>query len=354
MQSCPAPLWPATQACGNGGTCLSDSLCQCADGWVGEGDFVYASPSCSINVAAITALYSITAVVNAIPAVGALYFLWALRRKAKSLKLVFAFTCLVGTSSLVILSIIRASSPQTTAIGTYVPSTVLFSIGSGGFWFGGLLFLHSFLSVASSQVRFKPNARTSFARIQAQLRIGFPLIFLGVAVALLCVLCMLAAQSASSMYALALVHYVLLGLSMLSLGAFLIPMLINPLILDLSESLSMGADTSKIRQILSKLTRFKSELRSQNLLNFPVAIMFGCWPWLQMQSSFFLPLAYISTAVLTALALYIEFPVSSPSSSSLKTKSEGNTGTGTSGHVSVPHHQSVAVSSPRHDEGSEA
>jgi hypothetical protein len=338
MQSCPEPLWPSTQSCLRGGMCMSQTTCQCADGWIGEGDFVYQAPSCDTNVLAVTVMYSMTAVANLIVSVGAVYFLRALRRKAKVRKIAFAICCLASTWCISVMAILRAASPQTTAIGTYVPTTVLFAIGSGTFWSGALLFVYAFLTLTASQVKFKPDSRVSFARVQAQLRWGFPLIGLAMGVAELSVLCMLAAQSRTSMYVLALVHYVLLGLSMAVIGAWLIPKFVTPLIHDLSESLaSGGGESAKIRVLLLKLKRFKIELRNQNLFNLPIAVAFGAWPWLQQQSVFWLPVPYITTALLIALALYIEFPVTTKHASSMQSSPNDRNDTGTSGGQASVH-----------------
>jgi hypothetical protein len=347
--ACPPVLgWPqaASEPCTHGGSCVSLTTCSCVNGWTGSGDFVLNAPTCDISLTYVTVAWSITATVNLAVLLWGLYFIavvfWlrplSQNSRSRKRKALFVLTCTCNTLCIFLVAVVRASSPTNTAIGTFAPTTVLFALGSTMFWLSALQFVYLFLQVAVSQARMKANARVSLEAMLRSLNIGLPILGVFAVLANMCVVGMMGATTQSTMYALGLVHYTILALCMVVLGAWLIPKFVNPLVADLEESAQSSQSgggarspnhqsknhdqTAKVRSVLAKLKRFRVELRNNNLVNLPLSLAVGCWPWLQSQSSYFLPIPYITTALLTALALYVEFPVYS-----VKT-SEGAAGRG--------------------------
>jgi len=86
-----------------------------------------------------------------------------------------------------------------------------------------------------------------------------------------------------TMFGLASAHYIGLGLTMLLLGMIVLPILLNPVLHDLREAISLslshnGGDspaTDQVKLILQKLDKFFKEINQQNAANVVFALAFG-------------------------------------------------------------------------------
>lgn len=77
MATCPPKLTLESQACA-GGVCFDENTCICNDPLVniGVGDFVYGSPSCSLNANVVTGMWSTLAAVYWLLAIFVAVFLY--------------------------------------------------------------------------------------------------------------------------------------------------------------------------------------------------------------------------------------------------------------------------------------
>ena len=323
--------------CGALGVCVSESECMCqATGDIGVGDFVYGSPSCSLSATAITVLYAICAALQFFGTLFSVYYLHISIRRFKLVhrKNMIGFFSLIMTTCLLVMTLRRAIAPETTAIGSDVASSVLFSIGA--FCFHQAAFFNStgYAALVLRQNCIKDSqTKEKIDRLNSVTQMAQPLhVFLNLCANTMPII-MLSATSRTSMFAFASVHYLCSAAMISSMGLVIFPLVINPLIQDLEEVARIrpvgDADQAAFRQVSRKLKAFVNDMKGQGIFNIVIAVSFGCWPFLQNFSAYWLPIAWMSGCHVLLRALNAELPVK------LAGKSTGDSSAIRSGHENV-------------------
>lgn len=326
---------------------------------IGAGDFVFGSPSCEINLLYVKIMWSLNAVSNAFVLLVLVFAVNAIllpnlrnpnkmKRSTLIRKCFFFATLFVYAVSIIIVGIFRASNPRTTAIGTHPVTTIFFALGSGAFWAASLQFIYSFMMFSKSQTRFQDEDYSSNEK-RLLVMMGIMAVFVILSQAV--VVAMLGVTNSTQMYALGCVHYILISCIELACGLLMVPAYLGPLIKSLAESVDSthvqnhnSTQRSKVQAVLDKIVRFRKELRNNALLHVPLAAAIGFWPFLQAQSSYWLPIAYFSSALLVLLALYIENPVRSATFGLKTGDKHPNTSGQTSSTAPFDRQQSIMVS----------
>jgi hypothetical protein len=315
---CPPILAPETQNCSGRGLCLSASVCDCPDGWTGIGDFAFGAPSCAINVKAVAALWGLAGTLHFFVFCFALYYLKVKSKQTNRSKTPLLLGVLILGSSTFMCTTgwIRAISPLRT-IGSDPAVTVTFVIGATCFWSGCHTFIYSFIALSLKQARiFRTNDETK-ERTLLHLKISLPISNAFSMVGCLVPLGMLSATNAFTVSSLATAHYVILALELAVTGLWLTPLFVRGMISEIKQvsGQQTGQKSQILQSITSKMERFLAELRNQSITNITCAGLFGFWPFLQVYgSSYFLPFAWTSGAIVGALGLYLNLPVAKESS----------------------------------------
>ena len=315
---CPPILVPETLNCSGRGICASATNCICEDGWTGVGDFAFRSASCAINIKAIQALWGLLACLQFVLAFASVVFL-RIKSQQKSRPLspillgsfVLLFSTCLGATGM-----IRAVDPLRT-IGTDGAATALFCIGTSAFWTAVNIFIYAFIDLALRQSKMGRNDQLN-NKLLYHMKISLPVSDVFSVVSCLVPFGMLNATNAGEVQQLATAHYVLSAAALFVAGIWLAPYFVGRVVSEISEIASHNpAKSGKLQQIVAKLQRFQKELRNQTVTNVVLAVFFGFWPFLQISgSSYFLPFAWTSGAILGFLGLYVNLPVSDKKSSS--------------------------------------
>jgi len=320
--ACPPVFAPWTESCVGplGGECVDAMHCACPDGYTGAGDFAVGSPTCSINIGAIQALYGLLAFVQPFCALTTLVYIRRIRdRRLLSMR----STRVVGLAAIVTMSVmffalgvLRASSPTTTGIGRHAGATVLFSLGASCFWIY-ILHFTSFLvtmSLRQSRVMDMGGSEASVYVVFVS-RVERALPVLVVLVLMICFLpcVMLGLNDSRAVFIVGVLHYEGLALYAFILGVVVAPRVLRPIRNEIAGAITrakvMRMDTHQLEEVHFKLKRVAKDTVSQGIFNVVLASPFGCWPFLQSNSSYWLPVAFFMGSVLAIQTLYTEMPV---------------------------------------------
>jgi len=344
----PPPLPPDTQPCTGRGACVwgspadnSTAECACPAPYTGRGDFVGGSLACDIFAPAVQGLYAV------LLAACACCLIWTTRywlvRVARLPKPVtgrglflatgmpVAWCAVVSQGSFVVVSAMRVADPYANvfAVGVEPAVTLAFAVGATAFWIGTSLFLHEFLllNVKQSLVR-SAEARSRVERLFAVLRRVFPAVAVVTVTGCFAVpLAMLGVPDTDpwARFGLAAAHYWSCALTISLYGFVLVPRLVNPIIADIHVVLESSAASPRspqspdvqpapagnssphpapvghdaLRQVAADLAFFVNDLHRQSVVNVVFAALFGFWPFLQRNSSVWLPIAWMSGAIVT-------------------------------------------------------
>jgi len=317
-------LAPDIAICGDGGTCIGNNTCACIDGWTGLGDFVYGQPSCNTYLPAVKYEWLAVAIVHFLSLPVAVDYLYRVLFRSFEKSYRKRATPITFSSGIIASNaFIGATAAQKVAdparmIGTDVSVTVTFFLGSSAFYLVAFTAMSLFLELNMKNAKIRNAAfREKYGKIVLQIKRSQPaLVFL----TLLCMsmpMFMLASSSSQAFFALALLHYVGAASLIALYGLSFVPTLLNPLRYDIRKLLDQVAGGSpiqtskefdKLRLVESRLKMIVREIRNQAFINFPPAILFGCWPFLQSCSSYFLPLPWFTVAVTMFVLMVLGAP----------------------------------------------
>ena len=293
-----------------------NNQCICEEGWIGNGDFIFGSPACQLNVIAVKAIYGLLTCTNLINIIFTFFFLFRKflhlgRRKPRvncvrfiREKGVFiGFCSLFASGFLSSLGLIRITNPFRT-IGTDVTCTLMFVLGSVFFWTFLLniteVFL-VFLSSVSSIMKIEDRSRIQsafkqFYRYKIILWIFAPM-------GCIAPLFMLTDPgNPNIMFAFAAIHFLSLGFEMAFLS-YLGEASLKPLIREL-ESLKQPS----LNHLKEQFRKFTFQVRIQRTVQSLTAIIFGLWPYVQRYSAYELPLAWSGAGSIMLFGMYSIFP----------------------------------------------
>ena len=210
--------------------------------------------------------------------------------------------------------LLRIIYPDSVVIGANAAISVIFSVGVFAFWVHSILFTSNFVRLAIGQARIKDaKTRERINELERRSRNIFPLLFALDAIACVMPIAMTGATDRTTVYIMALIHYMFLAFLICILGLWLLPTLIGPLVIDIEAAISLrdrGTDTGAVLlQITKKMKLFLADLRIQSLANCVFAGFFGGWPMLQSFTSYWLPIAWTSAAFITITSLHAERPI---------------------------------------------
>jgi hypothetical protein len=192
--SCPPILTPESMPCSDRGTCISDTLCSCPEGWTGAGDYVFREPTCAIHIVTIKALWGIGVCIEFVGLLFTLRFIHTHRpqtdnNKANKMALFmyFVVSMLVHTCSWIITGLLRIIRDPQATVGNEPAITVIYAIGMLTFWLSSQAFLIRFLEIQREQATVM-NPTRNFARMKLYFvvtelllvaSVSFPVIQLG-------------------------------------------------------------------------------------------------------------------------------------------------------------------------------
>jgi len=78
---------------------------------------------------------------------------------------------------------------------------------------------------------------------------------------------------------------------------------------------NMRMDWQQLKEVRVKIRRIAQDIFRQGLFNLVFASPFGCWPFLQANSSYWLPVAFFMGGTVIAQSLYTQMPVARKTSS---------------------------------------
>jgi hypothetical protein len=317
---CPPLLSPESTNCSGRGVCISSTWCECAEGWTGVGDFAFGSPTCNVNISAVKALWGILGVVHFIQIFCALYFLkLKLEKQRKSsdrmISTVMVLLNLIGNVFFCSTALIRVVYTTTRTIGSDALTTVLFTFGCAFFWTMIHIFVYSFMLLAYSQAmrglqhsNWSPSLKRfrMVLLVSATCSVVFCLAPLG----------MLANKNTQGFADFATVHYVGLGVNCFITGSLVLPVFIRRLMHEIKRGQDAiidnlnGSKAEYFERLYQRIARFLSQSLGQIWSQSFFALLFGCWPFLQVSgSSYFLPVAWISGCSGGFLIMYVSAPV---------------------------------------------
>jgi hypothetical protein len=323
---------PQTQPCSGRGICIADGICQCTDiAFTGIGDFFKGSESCDINKDSVMALWSILVIAHSFSLLYALNFI-KIKMQSKRNQNQNRF-CKSHVPSGIVIAIInilfmtlgclRASNVDGKIIGTSVDVTVLFSISTSAFWIYTNSFAYDFLQLNVLQAKMKDeNTRKQVQKVFGMLKFVMPFCSIFSTVTCCLPLGMLNNNNIDQVTGLATSHYALSGIVILIQAPLVVGMIV-PVIGDLKEAATLMNSNStgqsdadaKLKALLAKLTTFKTNTINNALINVTLAGLF-CWPYLQRQSSIFLPIAWSSCAFILVDSMHTLNPRTGASSGS--------------------------------------
>lgn len=325
---CPPILAPESQNCSGRGICVDEFTCECQVGWTGKGDFAFGSPSCGIHIDAVRSLWAIVAILNILALVFSAYYIRVKLAQTIRTKAPLALGFILGLENICIAAtgIIRAANPSRT-IGSDVLVTVVFTVGTSLFWCAAHVFIYSFIELGLKQSRIFQHTDVRDA-LMRHMRLSLPISAVVSVCACLTVLGMLGSTSAEVTHALATSHYLISAFVLALTGFWLTPSFISQLRRDIDSvaSKQSGDRAEMLNRITSKMTRFESELKKQAVSNTVFAVFMGFWPLVQIVgSSYFLPFAWSSGAIVSVLSLYLNLPVHDGKSSTQKSSTVKST-----------------------------
>jgi hypothetical protein len=349
---CPAPDQPLTQSC-VGGSCVDAQTCLCADGFTGFGDFVVGSPSCTISIMAVQALWSVLAIAQFASLLFALFFVRLTARHSRANSTFGGLASILSSICFIALGIWRAADPLGTPIGTHPGSTALFCLGASLFWTFTLWSTKTFLEMSLKQARmYNTESQQRVNRLMDILH-GKGLAILAGMIVLVCwfPILMLATTDEWAVYGLGVVHYIGLVLAALFIGLLAAPSLVPPIISDIeaaiARSRSMNQDTEQLTTVAGKLKRLVLTTRNQGIFNAVFASPFGLWPLLQHLSCYWLPVAFTAGALGVMQGLYTEMPVRrNKSAQRVPTPVPGQSETGGSSKLSSARNETSVYAAP--------
>ena len=149
-EACPPTLVPLAAPCPNGQCANSTRFCACPPGWTGLGDFS-AGQHCLLRVQAVQGLWSVACVGNAVAVAVTAWFTLAERSKAlalpagerhrQRLRIVYGVLVTSYHSAFVVVGALRASAPETRAVGSDPTTTTVFSLGAVLCWWTCLAYV---------------------------------------------------------------------------------------------------------------------------------------------------------------------------------------------------------------------
>ena len=76
------------------------------------------------------------------------------------------------------------------------------------------------------------------------------------------------------------------------------------------EGARMGTsnESEKLKAVDKRIARLMHGVHNQAVINVPTAVLFGCWPFLQSCSAYFLPIPWFSAGIVTGFLLLMGAP----------------------------------------------
>jgi hypothetical protein len=300
--SCPPILVPEQMPCSERGTCISETLCSCPEGWTGAGDYVFGEPTCAIHIVTVKALWGIAICLEFLGLLLTLRFMQTHRpqpdvggkRNANKVALFmyFVVSMVVHTCSWIITGILRVTRDPKATIGTDPAITIIYAIGTLAFWLFTQAFMLRFLEVQREQARVM-NPTRKFARMRLYFVVTESLLIASVLFPLI----QLSGTDARTVENLITCHYFFMAVGTLFIGLVVIPQLIGTTVKDIEQLVRMSSSdrSASFAPVLRRLERFQTIVGTLALGNSALMFCFAFWPFLQIAgSSYWLPIVTIS------------------------------------------------------------
>jgi hypothetical protein len=374
--TCPPPLFPSTDlnTCNIelGGICLSQTTCMCQSGWTGYGDFQKGAPTCAINIIAIRALYGLMLTIQTLLLFFSLFCIYkkffsqeawikqthhgnsnkAHIHGTRAANAIVILAPLYNISFIITASLRLSDQDQnmmsTRTIGTDPAITFFFSLGSGLFWTCVPLFVYYFLHVSlrnatTKDAAIRDKSELMFRRLQIFLPLSWIVTTISSAAPLIG---LTTSDDRNLMFAMASIHYVGIGFSLIFLPLYLLPKFINPLKHDLQALINSrpSFDTSQMKAVVIKLNNYSREATNQAVLNVVLCIVLGIFPYCSNWSSYWLPIAWTGAAPLSGTVLYlIAIPAKRGKTSSGGVMISGNNSSSTGNNNNNAHNNNTTT-----------
>lgn len=252
------------------------------------------SPACQLNVYGVQILWGLVAFFHSLNIFFCLAYL-ALRpvkSKSRFKELPFLAGCsaLFASSSLGSLGYIRSTDPLQT-IGTDPSATVLFSLGSAGFWTWTPLVCYTYGELLARGLRGRnEDEKRRISNFLTALKRALPIGWVLAMIASFSpTFILINPKNPDLMYGLAACHFVVLAFALFFYTSTVF-WVIPPVERDLNSALREHAD-SRLISVRKKIIRFKIEVRNQGIFQMISASIFGLWPYAQRFASYELPIA---------------------------------------------------------------